>query len=388
MHHVVHYGGVCAFLCFVAICHGCEDYDPTCDQSSVHPIDRPPKSSTDVDGDCWDDAAESNCLHDLSRDEDRYPGGPEIPDNLEDDNCDGRIDECTDTNDCDGDGVTKADGDCEDENSNVAPKAFWAKPVEVDCGAAGEAVIAIATTACGKPTIIPYLTQFPATDPDFTVVTEEDAATREMKVSLRCNGPAGTLAMAAMVLPPQASGVKRFAYEDTKLVTSASGCDASPAAFPSIDSSSPVALQIPAIMEWKLGGQNSSGHSRWEMFPGNELFVGGGAGDAVTVRLHTLGMSAEDIKESFFECVDTPDQFSFSLKPSRGTVHVPFVWVSRFGDQASLCDQKLSCQQAGSEHGFKVEITDAGPHFNFNVINETASATGSLVFRAFVLGFP
>ena len=58
-------------------------------------------------GDCDDD------------DDGTFPGSPEVPDNGVDDDCDGKkVDESVD--DIDGDGVSVADGDCDDDNGWMA----------------------------------------------------------------------------------------------------------------------------------------------------------------------------------------------------------------------------------------------------------------------------
>lgn len=84
------------------------------------PVPWPPPEN-DIDGDCWDDTSETNCRDDLSRDPKHFPDGPEDPRNGRDDNCNGMVDECTATNDCDSDGVTKQDLDCDDKNPKQSP---------------------------------------------------------------------------------------------------------------------------------------------------------------------------------------------------------------------------------------------------------------------------
>lgn len=54
-----------------------------------------------------------------------HPGAPEImvPEGV-DDNCDGLTDRCNSTSDCDGDGVSEANGDCDDHDSSVGGLTF------------------------------------------------------------------------------------------------------------------------------------------------------------------------------------------------------------------------------------------------------------------------
>lgn len=85
----------------------------------------------DADGDGAETAIEGGDCND--HDAAIFPGAAEVADNLKDDDCDGLADETeqddgnggtttvpsTDTGDADEDGVTIADGDCDDENADV-----------------------------------------------------------------------------------------------------------------------------------------------------------------------------------------------------------------------------------------------------------------------------
>src|SRR5262249_35566603 len=51
-----------------------------------------------------------------------HPGHPEVPGNGKDDDCDGIADDGTDTSDADHDGVSIAQGDCDDTNPAVGGK--------------------------------------------------------------------------------------------------------------------------------------------------------------------------------------------------------------------------------------------------------------------------
>ena len=72
----------------------------------------------DTDGDGWG-VADGDCDDNAST---TYPFALEILDGLDTD-CDGVVDDNTDTFDDDGDGMTEADGDCDDANANTYPGA-------------------------------------------------------------------------------------------------------------------------------------------------------------------------------------------------------------------------------------------------------------------------
>jgi len=75
----------------------------------------------EIDGDC-DDADGSI-----------FPDAPEIVDGI-DNNCDGQIDEGTDSVDDDGDGFTELDGDCDDADGSIFPGAMeYLDGVDGDC---------------------------------------------------------------------------------------------------------------------------------------------------------------------------------------------------------------------------------------------------------------
>ena len=75
----------------------------------------------EIDGDCDDNNDSVN------------PDAPEIVDGI-DNNCDGEIDENTDTVDDDGDGFTELEGDCNDDDGSIHPGAFeYLDGTDEDC---------------------------------------------------------------------------------------------------------------------------------------------------------------------------------------------------------------------------------------------------------------
>jgi hypothetical protein len=71
-------------------------------------------NTPDADGDGYD--AHVDCNDDNAA---QHSGLPEDLDNGLDDNCDGLVDTCHASSDCDGDGVSEANGDCDDHDPSV-----------------------------------------------------------------------------------------------------------------------------------------------------------------------------------------------------------------------------------------------------------------------------
>ena len=117
-----------------------------------------------------------------------FPGATEDPTNFKDDNCDGRADEVgsassTDTMDRDGDGVTIADGDCDDTNPAVHKGAveICGDGLDNDCdGVADRTVDAMGIATACSPFDVDHPADIPL-DPlsfvnDAPAITYKDGA--------------------------------------------------------------------------------------------------------------------------------------------------------------------------------------------------------------------
>lgn len=380
-------------LVALSLCGACSSfgnpYSAACEPDTSG-IPREPTPS-DIDGDCWDDIAEMNCLSDLSRNPSLFPGGPEIPANGFDDNCNGLIDECIKGGDCDGDGVTEAEGDCNDQDPNIRPiEPQLLLPNAVGC-VNGKLELKLDTFGCGEPLIIPMLTGFPSAHVDPTFGFKVIKANNGYTLEMQCASPDATdltnMQWRIAILPRPVNGASEFASKSFVYQAPAE-CSPSGLSYPDT-STFPFMLRFPTVLGWE--STSISSDNQWFIERSSPQVWTSGGGTLETA-LFSLGFKDNRVSQRDLGCVAdgifTLEKPNFDKNP-KGTTYVPLVSVYGYRDTTLMTDVlPATCMtNAVEQNRFVVEIEDELDKPFVRVDVEATSNTHACVFGA-VLAFP